>query len=204
MSAVTYMTHKSEKIVPDVQKMLSKDLNIAALPPCQVLSPESLGVPYVETLLPTIQIVRGKPPLFFLYFSLTSPRSFELQAFMTHAKLATTVHRLIYAVPLVKPVHGPVTLGEQKMFTTSVFEGDSETAARLNSHSDLLKRANKLAVTSVSYGNVTLTISRYLTIQPQPTGSLLLLHTLPRLLMLRWTLAAGDVMELASLIEASL
>jgi hypothetical protein len=202
MAAVTWLSHKSEKFVPEIEKTLGKDLKGFPPPPCQLLPPESMGIP-TGSLLPRLQQTHGEPPLLYIYFKGTTPRLFEMQGFLKKARLATTLQRLIYAVPLVKPVRGPVRLGEQKSFGSSPFEGEAE-AALLNERKDLLKLANKLACTSVSYGNVMITISRYLVIQPASTGSLLVLHTLPRLQAFGWTLLAGEVMDLATMIEAAL
>jgi hypothetical protein len=235
MSAVTFMTHKPEKIVPEVEKMLRKDLSMERLPACQVLPVESGGVPAGSLLAKVpretweqpmtfqmgstvgglvgglISAARGSSnvePLYYLYLSLVQPRYMELQAFISKAKLAATVHRLAYVVPLSKPVESQISLEPVKTqafgTSTSSFSGHAETAALLNRDGVLLQLANRLAVTSMVYDRVTLGIERCLMIYPQPTGSLLLLHTLPRMMMLRWSLWAGEVLELVSAIEAAL
>src|SRR5579859_4228696 len=231
MSAVTFMTHKSQKIVPEVEKMLCKDLRVEALSACQVLPVESRGVP-AGSLLAKVPgetwelpltfnmggslartlggVIRGSDvePLSYLYFNLAQPRRMDLQAFLSKDKLAATVHRLAYVVPLSKPVKSQISLEPVKTqvfgTSTSPFLGHVETAARLNRDDALLKLANRLAVASVAYDRVTLGIERCLTIYPQATGSLLLLHTLPRMMMMRWSLRAGEVIELISAIEAIL
>ncbi|MGH2509302.1 MAG: hypothetical protein ACRDHZ_18135, partial [Ktedonobacteraceae bacterium] len=157
-----------------------------------------------DSLLPRVQQIGGHPPLLYIYFKGTTPRPFEMQGRMEGVKWATSLRRLIYAVPLVKPVSGSVRLGKKKTFGLSLFEEGAE-AVRLNESKDLLKLADKLACTSVNYaGGVTTTISRYLAIQPALTGSLLVLHTLPRQHAFSWTLLAGEVMNLATMIEAAL
>lgn len=199
--AISWLTHKPEKFVPEIEKTLGNDLNASTLLPCQVLSPESMGVP-IGSLLPRYQ--PSNAPLLYIYFNGTSPRRFEMQGFVRKIKWGAMLQRLIYVVPLAKTVRGPVRLGKEKLFGSSPFEGGPE-ATRLNENADLLKLANKLACTSVTYGNVTLTIARYMLIQPAPSGSLLVLHTLPRMRMVRrWTLLAGEVMNIADMIEASL
>lgn len=235
MPAVTFMTHKPEKIVPEVEKMLRKDLRVETLPACQVLPAESGGVPAGSLLaevpketweLPVtfqmgstvgglvggmIGMMRGSSnvePLYYLYFKLARPRYIELQAFIAKAKLAATVHRLAYVVPLSKPVGGQVSLEPVKTqglgTSTSPFSGHAETAARLNRDNALLKLANQLAVARMDYDRQSLGIERCLVIYPQPTGSLLLLHTLPRMMMVRWSLWAGEVLALVSAIETAL
>ena len=208
-AAVTFMTRKPEKMVPEVEKMLRKDLRVETLPACQVLPTESGGVPARSLLaevpretweLPVtvrvgglISMTRGSSNvelLYYLYFKLAQPRRMELQAFIAKFKLAATVHRLAYVVPLSKPVGGQVSLDPVKMqglgTSTSPFSGHAQTAARLNRDNALLKLANQLAVASMNYDRQSLGIERCLVIYPQPTGSLLLLHTLPRMMMWRW------------------
>jgi hypothetical protein len=235
MSAVTFMTHKPEKIVPEAEKMLRKDLGMETAPACRVLSAESGGIPTESLLaevpgemwkLPVthhlgstvqglagamISTMRGSSnvePLYYLYFNLARPRPIELQTFISKAKLAATVHRLAYVVPLSKSVESQVGLEPVKMqkvdASISLFSGHAETAARLNHDKTLLKLANQLAVTNRTYDRVTLGIERCLVIYPQPTGSLLLLHTLPRVMMMRWSWCAKEVLELVSVLEATL
>lgn len=231
MSAVTFMTHKPQKIVPEAEKMLRKDLNVQTLPACQVLPAESGGVPANSLLaqvpretweLPlSIHIagrslagaiagaIRGSNVelLYYLYFPLEQPRRMDIQAFISKAKLAATVHRLAYVVPLSRPVQGKVSLEPPKkqVFGTPVspFSGPAQTVDRLNNDSALLKLANQLAVDGMHYDRVSLGIARCLEIYPQSTGSLLLLHTLPRMMM-RWSWWGGEVLQLASALEASL
>jgi hypothetical protein len=211
------MANKAEKIATQAEKALRKDLNLSTQLPYQILDPESGGLPVQSALsghvdghvmIHQIQLkgllqqVKDIPPYCYVYFTLRQPRPFELQVWIWNPGLITYIHRLAYAVPLARPVRGAVSMRDPNV---ARFAGDPELAARLNSNPQLLKQAETLAVTkreeSSSYP---LLIDRRLDIEPTANGSVLILHTLPKMLMLRQTLLASETLQLAAALEAAL
>jgi hypothetical protein len=85
------------------------------------------------------------------------------------------------------------------------FAGEPELAARLNSNTRLLKQAETLAVTeqeeSSDYPRLK---DRRLDTEPAASGSVLILYTLPKTLILRQTLLAGETLQLAAALGATL
>lgn len=221
------MTDKLQKIADMTEKSLRKDLNAASPLPYQILSPESGGLPPQSLLTGMVQgrtqiqgnsgigsIAGAKDikPLGFVYFSLKQPRSFELQA-CAYAGLSTSLSRLAYAVLLRKPVDRPLEVIEAKQTGLMSrrkmgFAGKSGATARLNGDPDLLKLADKLVVTAISNRSIISYIDLFCQILPRPEGSLLVLHTLPRVLvgvlMGRETLQAAEVLQFAAAIESKL
>ncbi len=207
------MTNKEEKIASLVGKHLSKDLNSPSALPYQILPSQSGGLPAQSLLMGFVngrtsrQVKRGwhkeqdVAAFCYVYFDLTWPRRFALQAFIHNPGFVTIIHRLAYAVPLAKAVGSPVGLADPKL---SMFSGDPEASAKLNGNRDVLKLAGTLAVTEREDTDRTMRIDRHLRIYPAPSGSLLVLHTLPKTLMIRETLLASEVLQLASAVEATL
>lgn len=213
------MPNKAEKIATLVEKSLRKDLNASSSLPYTILPPEGEGLPQHSQLAGmlnghvqvhetrfggVVQQTKDISPFCYVYFDLDRPRPFALQAFIWNPGLVTYIHRLAYAVPLTIPVRGPVHISDPNV---AIFSGDSGAASRLNSNPQLLKLADTIAVTerresfSESYP---LLIDRCLGIYPHEAGSLFIVHTLPKTLMMRQTLFANEVLQLASLIEATL
>lgn len=210
------MANRAEKIAALVEKHLRKDLNLSSQVPYQILSPESGGLPpqsllmgYVAGRVQVHQIqlqgllqkTKDLDPMCYVYFNLSQPRRFELQAFIYNPGLVTEIHRLAYAVPLSKPVRDPVQVLDPRV---TVFSGDADAAARLNRNPQLLKQASALAITERETSGYPLLIDRRLAVYPAATGSLFILHTLPKTLMMRQTLLANETLQLASAIEATL
>jgi hypothetical protein len=211
------MANKAEKIATQAEKALRKDVNSTTPLPYQILSQESGGLPPQSALrghvdgrvqIRQIQLggllqqVKNITPYCYVYFALQQPRPFELQVWIWNPGLVTWLHRLAYAVPLARPVRGAVSMRDPK---AARFAGDPELAAYLNSNPQVLKQAEAVAVTereeSSGYPRL---IDRRLDIEPAANGSLLILHTLPKTLMLRETLLANETLQLASAIEAML
>lgn len=204
------MASKEEKVAIIVAEALAKDLHAPSALPYQILSPQSGGLPPQSFLRGFVSgntrfwIKRGFhrekdiSAFCYVYFNLAQPRPFELQAFIYNPGLVTYIHRLAYAVPLAKSVRGPVGLENPRQI---VFSGPPEAATRLNGNSEILRLAKRLAVTERGDLDRSLKIDRYLHIYPGPSGSLLVLHTLPKMLIMRQTLLASDVLQLASAIE---
>ena len=79
---------------------------------------------------------------------------------------------------------GPLSLVELTFGHTGGFAGDPTITARLNSNRDLLAKAYGLLATKSSVGNTRLSVPHYFQIQPSRTGSLLIVHRLPKPVLL--------------------
>ncbi|WP_433170360.1 hypothetical protein [Actinoallomurus sp. CA-150999] len=210
---------KLEKNLRQAEERLAQDLGVASVPAMQLLDMATGGAPR-GSLLPRTEIVPSRfgrvsvlsggtlpfGAVRFGYINVTAPRPLEMQLFAVSVSQSMSVPGGVFAtsvalaVPLRKPVAGPVRLGDQ-----SVFEGDATTAALLNSDPDLLKAASRLPVTRASTGKMVGKINRHLVIQPLPDGqAVLTLRTLPDILMTRTGYRAGKALEFAAALEARL
>lgn len=193
----------------DIARVLTAELRLPAPPPATVLAGDSEGVP-AGSLLPPRERFSGMPaPTHcFVYVDAQSPRPFELRASVLTGRAIRRsfgLGLLQYAVPLVVPVPGPAALGERDRGRPSAFEGDPETAGRLNSDPELLTLADHVS-TTVAGPDAThqWKVDRLLTVEPRPEGGLLLARTLHRQALGGWSLGAEAVLTLAARIEAAL
>jgi hypothetical protein len=202
------LTNKPEKIAPDIEKLLRKEVG-APTPLTWQIQDAGTGGVTVGSLLKDWtykqeHLRHNAVPLYYIRFALSQPRPFELQVTIDREGLGAIGGILAYAAPLRKPVRGPIRLAPAKLLGYSNFVGDPETVARLNSTNDLRKLANHLAMTQAMAGKVELNIARYLEILPAPTGSVLLVHSLARTGLLGISLGAKDLIALANALEAAL
>lgn len=193
----------------DIARVLAAELGLPGPPPAHVLAGDSEGVP-AGSLLPPRERLSGMPALThcFVYVDAHAPRPFELRASVLTGRAIRRsfgLGLLQYAVPLVVPVPGPVALGERRRGRPSAFEGDPETAGRLNFHPELLALADRVSAT-VAGPDAThqWNVERLLTVEPRPEGGLLLARTLHRQTTGGWSLGAEAVLGLAARIESAL
>ncbi|MFC8509531.1 hypothetical protein ACFU3J_06585 [Streptomyces sp. NPDC057411] len=193
----------------DVARALAAELALPGPPPALVLAGDSEGVP-AGSLLPPRERFSGMPALThcFVYVDAQAPRPFELRASVLTGRAIRRsfgLGLLQYAVPLAATVPGPVALGERHRGRPSSFEGDPETAGRLNVDPELLTLADHVS-TTVAGPDAThqWNVERLLTVAPHPTGGLLLARTLHRQTLGGWSLGAEAVLRLAAGIEAAL
>ncbi|GAA3507396.1 hypothetical protein [Streptomyces showdoensis] len=193
----------------DIARALTAELRLPAPPPAQVLAGDSEGVP-AGSLLPPRERFSGMPALTecFVYVDARAPRPFELRASVLTGRAIRRsfgLGLLQYAVPLTVPVPGPVALGERRHGRPSAFEGDPETARRLGADSELLTLADHVSATVAGPDSThQWKVDRFLTVQPQTAGGLLLARTLHRQTAGGWTLGAEAVLALAARIENAL
>lgn len=144
--------------------------------------------------------------LFQLHFEVDRPRCTHLQVSVNRQGVGSHVGLLLYSAPLARSVADEILLEDPKMLGKSKFTGDAGACARLNANGELLKRANELARTESQSGGLTMKIQRYCRIEPQETGSVLVVATLPRPIKMGFsaTVDAHAFFELADLIEKTL
>lgn len=144
--------------------------------------------------------------LFNLHFDLPHQRPTHLQVSVSRQGVGSYVGLLLYTAKLSKPVFGEVALEDPKFFGKSKFAGDAAACGKLNSNSELVKRANNLARVESQSGGLTLKIKRCCKIVPHEGGSMLIVGTLPRPIKMGFGAAidAKDFFDIADMVEASL
>jgi len=205
---LAYSTQQPEKVGPQVEEKLRKELAAAAALPYKVEMGEA-GSTTAGTVL--ADVARGllgghANTLFTLVFDLAAPRPAQLRAVVERQGVGCHVGPLLYSTPVSKAVRGEVTLEGPKMLGASKFTGEAEVSAKLNAKGDLLKRLGKLARTESEIGGLTLKLERLVKLAPQEKGALLVVGTLPRSTSMGMDAAldAKEFMELAALIEGAL
>lgn len=206
MNNLAYNSQQPDKVGPQVEEKLRKELGASAPLLYQVESGEA-GSTSVSSVLGDMgrALVGGKSErLFTLVFDLpasVAPRAAQLRANVNRQGVGSHVGLLLYSTKLSKPVKGEVTLGNK-----GKFEGDAETAAKLNAKGDLSKRLGKFARTESEIGGLKLKIERLVKIMPREDGTLLVISTLGRTTGMGFdaTLDAKEFFDLAGVIEAAL
>lgn len=206
MSPLYFTGQKAEKIAPRVEQAIRQELGAPTPLPYQIL-PGTSGGATAGSLLSEwahaqVHMSQQAAPLFYIQFALAWPRSFELQMTIYRQGMGALAGRCVFAVPLAKRVPGPLSLAELKFGQAGGFAGDPAFTARLNSNRDLLAKAYGLLSTKISVGNTRLSISHYFQIQPTRTGSLLIVHRLPKPGMLtgaNW--GVKDILAFAPMLE---
>ncbi len=208
MNNLAYSTQQPDKVGPQVEEKLRKEIGATAPRVYHIESGDGGGAP-VKSVLGDMgrALVGGKSErLFTLVFDLTSPRPAQLRANVNRQGVGCHVGLLLYSTQLTKSIMGEVTLEAPKMFGGSKFGGEPEAAAKLNAKGDLLKRLGKFTRTESEIGGLTLKIERLAKIMPQNNGALLVIATLPRTTGMGFdaTLDAKDFFDIAGMIEAAL
>lgn len=184
LSSLHYNSQKPEKVAPHVEEAIRQELGAPTPIPYQVL-PGASGGATAGSLLSEwahaqMHMSQQAAPLFYIQFALAWPRPFELQVGILRHGMGALAGRCVFAIPLAKRVPGPLSLVELKFGQAGGFAGDPALTARLNSNRDLLAKAYGLLATKASIGSTRLSIPHYFQIQPSRTGSLLMVHRLPR------------------------
>ncbi|MBO0789533.1 MAG: hypothetical protein J2P36_01085 [Ktedonobacteraceae bacterium] len=204
MPNFAYNSHDPNKIVPAIEATLRKELGTPTQLPCEIIQTGEQGISAKGLLLDALNV---STTLFFIQFTLSQPRPFQLQVKIDRQGLGALLGSLTYSAPLAKPVGGEVSLEPPKIFGNSKFVGDAQTVARLNSNGALIKIANKFTQTESELGQYKFEIERYLKIAPRTPGPLLVTNSLPRktgIMGLHATLNAKDFLALLAQVESAL
>ncbi|SRR5581483_11237255 len=187
MSFLVFNTQKPEKIAPAIEEVLRKEIGAPMPLTYQLVNAGvvAAGVTAGSALTDigaSLLDTKGTA-LFSLQFALPQPRPFQLQVTVNRSGIGAYVGQLSYAVRLIKPVSSEIALEPPQRFlfwdTPSKFLGNAEPVDRLNKDGKAIKRANELRLGRGVAGTINFTIDMCLKIVPQPTGSLLLLNTVP-------------------------
>jgi len=202
MNNLAYTSQQPEMVIPKIEEILSKDLGVDAPIPHSV---EDLNVSRanVGSMLHDAgaALFGGKEALLFtVVFDIGQPRPVKLRAQVNRQGIGCHVGTLVFSTKLAKPVKGEVALDQK-----SKFQGEAETAGKLNGSKELLKRADKFARTKSDVGGG-IKMDRYFKIAPSEGGSILIVGTLPRATSMGMS-ATTDIkefFEIAGMIEALL
>ncbi len=205
MASLSYLGQNPEKIAPRIEELVRKELGAPTPIPYQIL-PGTSGGATAGSLLSEwahaqMRMTQQADALFYVHFSLAWPRPFELQISVIRQGLGALVGKCSFAVPMAKPVRGPLSLGQLKLMSARGFSGDPATSARLNANRDLLAKAYGLTVSTSTIGRTKLTISHYLQIQPARSGSLLVVNRLAKALLFSVDMGVKDVMAFVPMLE---
>ena len=208
MNNLAYGSQQPDKVAPQVEEKLRKELAASAAIPYEVETADA-GATSAGTVLG--DMARGlfggaSDRLFTLIFDIAAPRAAQLRVSVVRQGVGCHVGTLLYSTKLAKAVKGEATLEAPKTFGTSKFTGEAETSSKLNAKGDLLKRLGKLARTESEVGGLTVTSERLVKVVPEEAGALLVVSTLPRTTSMGFdaTLDAKEFFDLAGMVEASL
>jgi hypothetical protein len=208
MNNLAYGSQQPEKVGPQVEEKLRKELGAPAPLPFQVEMAGTGGTTAGTVLADMARGLLGghANTLFTLVFDLTAPRPAQLRAVVERQGVGCHVGPLLYSTPLTNAVKGEVTLEAPKMLGAPKLTGDAEVSAKLNAKGDLLKRLGKLARTEAEIGGLTLKLERLVKLTPHEKGALLVVGTLPRPTSMGMDAAldAKEFLDLATLIEGAL
>jgi hypothetical protein len=207
MNNLAYTSQEPEKVIPKIQEILKKDLGVSSDIPYKV-EDENTSKTSIGTFLKDGAKVffGGKEALLFsLIFEVNQPRPVKIQMHVNRQGIGSHVGTIIFTANLTKAVKAEVSLQEPKTFGTSKFEGDADSAGKLNSSKDLLKKCDKFAHTKSDVGGG-ITADRFFKIIPAESGSMLVVRSLPRATSMGMsaTTDAKDFFEITDLIEKSL
>ncbi len=208
MNNLAYGNQQPDKVGPQVEEKLRKELGAAAPLPYQVEAGDAAATSAATVLGDVAKgLFGGRPDLLFtLVFDLSAPRPAQLRASVDRQGVGCHVGALVYSARLSKPVKGEASLDAPKMFGGSKFSGDADTAGKLNGKGDLLKRLGKLVRTEAEIGGQTIHGERLVKVSPSDGGSLVILSTLPRPTSMGMDAAldAKDFFDVLGMIEAAL
>jgi hypothetical protein len=203
MGNLAYSTQKPDKIGPNVEEMLRKELGVAQPLPYQVEDAEATKTTINTVLKEGAGLIFGRQEvlLFTLNFQIREPRAAQLQVHLNRQGIGCHGGTLIYSCPLSKSAGGEVSLDDRGRWA-----GDTGTVAKLGAVRDLAKRLGNFARTQSNVGGVDIRIQRLVRILPQSSGSLLLIATLPKMVSMGFSasLEAKEFFALAGLIEQAL
>lgn len=202
-----FMSQKPEKIVPQIEEKLRKELGLSAPLLSQV---EDRGAEQgIGAVLKDIagNLFGGKENLLFtIHFQIPQPRPVDLDVHVARQGVGAHVSSLVYSTKLSKAVAAETSLEDPKTFGKSKFTGDPAASEKLSSKGDILKMANNLARNEGEVGGLKITIKRLCKVLPQAGGSLLVIQTIPRMTSMGFScsLDAKEFCEVAALIETAL
>lgn len=208
MNNLAYTSQDPAYIGEKVEEKVREEIESTTPVAYQVQSGEA-GAATIGSFLSDIgnALIGGKDEtLFRLNFDLAHRRPANLQVSINRQGVGAHAGLLMYSTKLAKPVAGEVALEDPKFFGKSKFAGDANVAAKLNGHSDLIKRCNELARVESQSGGLTLKIKRCCKVMPHEGGSMLVIGTLPRPTKMGFAAAidAKDFFDIADMVEAAL
>ena len=205
MASLHYLSQNPENIAPRIEQIVRTELKAPTPIPYRILPGTSGGATpgslLSEWAHAQIHLSRQVTALCYVHFSLAWPRPFELQVSVIRQGLGSLVGKCTFAVPMAKPMRGPVNLEPINLMGPKGFTGEPATSARLNNNRDLLVKAHRLAVTRSTIGRTKITIQHYFQIQPTRTGSLLVVNRLARSFFFSVNMGIGDVLEFVPMLE---
>lgn len=205
MPGLRYLSQKPENIAPRIEQLVRTELKAPTPIPYQILpgtsggaTPGSLLSEWAHAQMRLSQQVTA---LCYVHFSLAWPRPFELQVSVIRHGLSALVGKCTFAVPMAKPVRGPVNLEPVSLMGPKGFTGEPATSARLNGNRELLIKAHRLAISTSTIGRTKITIPHYFQIQPARTGSLLVVNRLARSFFFSVNMGIGDMLAFVPMME---
>jgi hypothetical protein len=207
MNNLNYSTRDPQKVGPQVEEIIRKEIGAAAPVPYTVT--EGSPTPYTVGSIVKQALVGGQLDLVFrLNFELPQPRPSRLEVSMDKQGVGCFAGTLLYSTKLSKSVGSEVALEPPKTFGKSKFTGDPQACAKLNANSGLVKLANNFARTESKgmAGGGTLKRERLFKIVPDANGAVLLIASLPRATSMGFsaTVDSKDFFEIATMVEATL
>jgi hypothetical protein len=149
----------------------------------------------------------GLRPVYTLRFEVPNTSTEVRVNVVTDGKMVM-LGAILYSAVLKKPVAGAVRLQEEseKAFFNCKFDGEPQTAAKLNASKPLIKRVNGFVRDSYMLGQTQITAKRFFRLESFEQGSLLNISTVPRS---KWfglasTFDAPEFFQIAQTIESLL
>lgn len=141
-------------------------------------------------------------------FNLPGTRPTTLRVAIVQAGIAgsTWPSELFYVTEMPKPLNSSIQLFKEGILRPKfMFAGDPQICSKLNSDQSLTKLASYFYTQQIKTGNLTLSVTPYVGVQPTEKGSNLVILTLPRF---NWTgkpiFGVKEFFTLASKLETML
>ncbi|MCL4506449.1 MAG: hypothetical protein M1434_08380 [Chloroflexi bacterium] len=208
MNNLAYGTQSPEKVAPQIEEKLRKELGSPSNIPYQVEDAGAAGAS-VGTVLGDMAkgLFGGHADLLFtVVFDISTPFPAQLRASVSRQGVGCHVGLLLYTTQMSKPVKSEVTFEAAKLFGSAKFSGDPEIISRLNAKGEIAKRIGKFSRTESEVGGLTIKTERVAKLMPQDGGALLVISTLPRMTSMGMdaSLDAREFMDIAALVRQTL
>ena len=205
MNNLAYGTQQQEKIAPQIEEKLRKELGAPAPLQYQVVV-SGAAATSAKTVLGDIAgglVGHHSDSLYTISFDPPQPRPFHLDVKIDRQGVGCHAGLLLYTAQTNKPLKGEVTLDPGKLFSGPKFAGDPDACARLNAKGDLAKRVMKFARTEAELGGMTIRQDRVVRIIPQDGVALVMIGTLgrPTSMGMDVSLDAKEFLDIFKMIE---
>lgn len=205
MNNLAYNSQDPDVVGPKVAELVQEETK--ETPKYEVelgdAKPTSVGTVVLEGL---DLLLGGKQAtrLFTLYFDVQAPGHMTLAIPLDRQGVGCHGGGMTFVAPLSKPV-GNVTLGAPKFLGGMKFEGDQETAGKLNSNGDLMKKLKDFVRTKANLGGVDITIGQYFKIIKDGDSSAIVANNMPKPLKMGFavSLEISAFAEIVKMIEAT-